>query len=189
MEAVDNHHLIRQAAAGDAEAFTRLVEEHYMLIYRTAYKWCGRREDAEDIAQDVCVKLPEKLSSYRGESKFTSWLYRITINTAKDYGRAKGRVSRQEVAFVEGFDAASDEPGAEEQLAAAQAYQHIHTLPEGIRDAVLLVFGEDMNHKQAAEALGCAETTVSWRIFQARKLLKPLMIERQGKPRKGAYAG
>jgi RNA polymerase sigma-70 factor (ECF subfamily) len=189
MELVDNDRLIRQAVGWDAEAFARLVEEHYMLIYKVAYKWCGRREDAEDVAQEVCIKLPEKLAGYRGEAKFTSWLYRITINAAKDYGRAKGRVNKREVAFVEGFDAASDEPGAEQKLIAAEAYQHIHTLPEGIRDAVLLVFGEDMNHKQAAEVLGCAETTVSWRIFQARKLLKPLMTEQQGKTRKGAYAG
>lgn len=188
MQATDNDDLIRQAAAGDAEAFARLVEEHYMLIYKVAYKWCGRREDAEDIAQDVCVKLPEKLASYRGEARFTSWLYRIVINASKDYGRAKSRVSRKEVAFADGFDAASDEPGAERKIIAAEAYRHIHTLPEGIRDAVLLVYGEDMNHRQAAEALGCAETTVSWRIFQARKLLKPLMTDRDT-TRKGAYAG
>lgn len=178
--------LVRQAAAGDAEAFSRLVEEHYMLIYKVAYKWCGRREDAEDIAQEVCMKLPEKLASFRGDAKFTSWLYRITINMAKDYGRAKTRVSSRETAFGEGFDAPSNEPGAEQKLIAAESYNYIHTLPEGIRDVVLLVFGEDMNHKQAAEVLGCAETTVSWRIFQARKLLKPLMQE-QGNTRKGAY--
>jgi len=189
MEPVTNDHLIKQAAAGDAEAFARLIEEHYMLIYKIAYKWCGRREDAEDIAQEVCIKLPEKLAGYRGDAKFTSWLYRITINAAKDYGRTRSRVNQREVAFVDGFDAASDEPGPEQKVIALEAYQHIHTLPEGIRDAVLLVFSEDMNHKQAAEALGCAETTVSWRIFQARKLLKPLLTERHGKTRKGAYAG
>lgn len=181
MEPLDNE-LIRQAAAGDAGAFARLVDGHYMLIYKVAYKWCGRREDAEDVAQEVCVRLPEKLASYRGEAAFTSWIYRMTINAAKDYCRAKGRVHRHETAFVEGFDAVSDEPGAERVMLAAEAYRHIHGLPEGIRDAVLLVFGEDMNHKEAARVLGCAETTISWRIFQARKLLKPLMSE-QGKER------
>src|SRR4051812_20359607 len=101
MEATDTDRLIRQAADGDADAFARLVEEHYMLIYKVAYKWCGRREDAEDVAQEVCIKLPEKLESYRFEAKFTSWLYRIVINAAKDYGRVKGRVATREVAFAE----------------------------------------------------------------------------------------
>ncbi|MBI1274665.1 sigma-70 family RNA polymerase sigma factor [bacterium] len=190
MEVMDNEHLVRLAAAGDAKAFARLIEENYMLIYKVAYKWCGRRDDAQDIAQEVCMALAAKLSGYRGEAKFTSWLYRVTINAAKDYCRARERVNNREIAFSEGFDAASDEVNAEQRLLAAESYRHIHGLPEGIRDAVLLVFGENMNHKQAAAILGCAETTISWRIFQARKLLKPLMTARPESPRTGnSHAG
>ncbi len=175
MEAEDTSDLIRQAAAGDATAFRRLAECHYMLVYKIAYKWCGRREDAEDIAQEVFIKLPEKLGLFRGEAGFTTWLYRLTINAAKDYGRKSGATARRELPFTEGFDAASDEPGAERKLIAAEAYGAIHALPPPVRDAVLLVFAEEMSHGQAAKVLGCAETTVSWRIFQARKLLKPMM--------------
>jgi len=166
--------LVRQAAAGDAAAFARLAEGHYLMVYKIAYKWCGRREDAEDIAQDVFVKLPEKLAGFRGEASFTSWLYRLTINAATDYYRTKGKAYTRELPFAEGFDAASDEIPADERIASRQAFAEIHRLPSDIKDAVLLVFAEGMSHKQAAEILGCAETTISWRIFQARKTLKGL---------------
>lgn len=179
MEQKDTQLLLRQAAGGDAAAFARLAEEHYLLVYKVAYKWCGRRENAEDIAQDVFMKLPEKLAGFRGEASFTSWLYRITINAAKDYARTTGRHSAREVAFAEGFDAPSDEVAADEQIASRQAFAQVHALPEAVRDAVLLVYAEGMNHKQAAKILGCAETTVSWRIFQARKLLKTALSEKK----------
>lgn len=170
--------LVAQAVSGDAAAYRRLCETYYMTVYKIAYKWTGRREDAEDVAQDVFIKLPSKLNSFRGESGFTTWLYRLTVNAAKDYYRTTGRAAKREVGFAEGFDAPSDEVAADDRLIAKEAFARIHRLPEPIRDAVLLVYAEDMNHKQAALVLGCAETTVSWRIFQARKLLKELGAER-----------
>jgi RNA polymerase sigma-70 factor (ECF subfamily) len=176
----DDQALITKAVGGNADAFSRLIERHYMTIYKIAYKWSGRREDAEDIAQEVCVALPLKLESFRGDSAFTTWLYRLVINAAKDYYRKAHR--KRETPFTEGFDAASDEPLIEEKMIAAQSFAVIHTLPEPIRDAVLLVFGEELSHKEAAKVLGCAETTISWRIFKARGLLK----EEQGKQ---TYAG
>lgn len=145
-----------------------------MTIYKSAYKWCGRREDAEDITQDVCVKLPKKLGSFKGDAAFTSWLYRLTINAAKDYYRTTAKAQTCELPFAEGFDAPSAEVAADEALAARQAMAKIHALPEPIRDAVLLVHAEGMSHKQAADILECAETTISWRIHKARKVLKGL---------------
>ncbi len=147
------------------------------MIYKVAYKWCGKREDAEDIAQNVCVKLPEKLAGFRAEASFTSWLYRITINAAKDYYRTTGKAQSREFGFAEGFDTASEEVAADDKMIAAESFAAIHQLPEPLRDAVLLVYAEEMSHKQAAEILECAETTISWRIFKARKLLKSLLKE------------
>ncbi len=107
----DDHALIRQAIGGDADAFSRLIERHYMTVYKIAYKWSGRREDAEDIAQEVCVALPDKLEGFRGDAAFTTWLYRIVVNAAKDYYRKAHR--KRETAFAEGFDAVGDEPSVE----------------------------------------------------------------------------
>jgi RNA polymerase sigma-70 factor (ECF subfamily) len=164
--------LIAQAAAGDAAAFARLVESSYPMIYAAAYKWCASREDAEDIAQEVCAKLPEKLGSFRAEARFSSWLYRVTLNAVHDYGRTAGRHRRRERPFAEGFDPASADIPADRQLAARRALAEIHALPAELRDALLLVYAEGLSHREAAQVLGCAETTVSWRIFRARGLLK-----------------
>ncbi len=148
-----------------------------MMIYRVAYKWAGRREDAEDIAQNVCMKLPEKLAGFRGEADFSSWLYRLTINAAHDYLRTTGKAQAREQPFAEDFDPPSGDIPADRRLAAKQAMMAIHQLPADLRDAVLLVYAEDKNHKEAARILGCAETTISWRIFQARKKLRAAGID------------
>ena len=65
--------LVVRAQNGDPEAFGELIEDHYDLIYRTAWKWCGNRADAEDIAQDVCVKLGQAIAGFDGRSAFSSW--------------------------------------------------------------------------------------------------------------------
>ena len=83
--------LIRAAQAGDADAFEALLEAHYDTLYRFAYKWSGNKADAEDITQQACLKLARALSSYRFQSAFTSWLYRVVVNCAKDWARAQGR--------------------------------------------------------------------------------------------------
>ena len=77
MNKTDTNALISQAVSGDADAFRCLAQRYYMTVYKIAYKWCGRREEAEDIAQEVFIKLPEKLESFRGEASFTTWLYRL----------------------------------------------------------------------------------------------------------------
>jgi RNA polymerase sigma-70 factor (ECF subfamily) len=66
--------LVRQAQAGDSAAFRALLKRDYGLVYKVAYAWCGRREDAQDIAQEVCLALARDLAGFRFQSSFTSWL-------------------------------------------------------------------------------------------------------------------
>lgn len=166
--------LAERARDGDRDAFARLVERHYDFIYRVAYRLTGRREDAEDVAQDVCARLGRAVKSYRGGSAFTTWLYALVMNAARDGLRRAKRESARDAAF--GVHAlvmgeAEDEPddGAERLWAA------VRELPDKQREAVMLVYGEGMNHAQAAELMAVAETTVSWHLHEARKRLKALM--------------
>jgi len=101
MEKISDQELAGAAALGDAAAFARLIERHYDMIFRVAYKWCGVREDAEDIAQDVCVKLGTVIHGYRAEAAFSSWLYRITLNAVRDFQRASRRRSENITALAE----------------------------------------------------------------------------------------
>lgn len=91
----DTDGLVRQARAGDVAAFERLVALHYRFIYKTAFRWLGHKSDAEDVTQWVCMRLANAMSSFDGRSKFTSWLYRVTLNAVRDLQRTHQRIGRQ----------------------------------------------------------------------------------------------
>lgn len=161
--------VIHAAIAGDRAAFAALFDRHYDLIYRVAFQYTRKQADAEDIAQETCVKLARKIHLYRFESKFTTWLYRLTLNTAKDWQRKAHR--RYETAWPEEFDVAAPATSPERNAIAHETLAAIEGLPRKLKAAVLLVFKDGLSHSQAADALGCAESTVSWRIHEARKVL------------------
>jgi RNA polymerase sigma-70 factor (ECF subfamily) len=165
--------LLARASAGDRTAFARLVEMHYDLIFRIAWRWSGSREDGEDIAQEVCIRLAKAIRGWRGEAAFTTWLYVLTMNAARDHGRRRARqmlLARavHVQALVEGAEAAADDP-------AEALWEAVRGLPEKQRDAVLLVHGEGLSHAAAAAAMGCSESTVSWHIHEARKRLRKML--------------
>jgi RNA polymerase sigma-70 factor (ECF subfamily) len=166
--------LIGLAKDGDRGAFGRLVERHYDFVHRVAWRWCGRKADAEDIAQDVCVRLGRAIRDYRGGGAFTTWLYAMTLNAARDHARRSARESARTEAY--GVHALISGEAPEEPDDQAEAlWAAVGKLPDKQRDAVLLVYGEGLSHAAAAEAMAISETTVSWHIHEAKKRLKVLM--------------
>lgn len=173
MEASDAE-LIGQAQQGDRAAFGLLVERHYDFVYRVAWRWCGRKSDAEDIAQEVCARLGKAIRTYHGSGVFTTWLYSLTLNAARDLMRKTARESAKTEAF--GVQALiSGEAIAEPEDQAETLWAAVRKLPDKQRDAILLVYGEGLTHAAAADAMACAEATVSWHIHEAKKRLKTLM--------------
>ncbi len=172
MDIYNDIKLVQLSVKGDGRAFEHLVKRHYMTVYKVSYKWCGVKEDAEDITQEVFVKLARKLKTFGQKSSFKTWLYRITINTAKDFVRkcATNRVREATFAFEQGSN--NPAPLKDEHLDAARLYKELGKLPEKQKTAVLMVFGEGFSHKETAQVLECPEATVSWRIFQAKKKLR-----------------
>ncbi len=170
----DTGSLIAVAQAGDRVAFGMLIERHYDLIFRTAYKWSGHRSDAEDITQDVCVKIGAALMRFDGRSAFATWVYKITLNAVRDMQRSRSRQGRQARALAEvspgEFPSEQEEATLTRELWAA-----VRRLPEKQRDAVLLIYAEDLNHAAAADIMGCREATVSWHIHEAKKALRGLL--------------
>lgn len=166
--------LIRQVKAGDTQAFERLISEHYRFIFKTAFRWLGHKSDAEDVTQSVCMRLADAILRFDGRSKFTSWLYTITLNAVRDLQRSRTRQGRQvdAVAAVTRDDIAPDQ---EDQLRVNDIWRIVRQLPEKQRDAVMLVFGEQLSQAEAAVIMGCKEVTVSWHIHNARKALKDLL--------------
>ena len=171
----DDKDLIRNARRGDADAFEALVNKYYDTMFRMAFKWCGRRSDAEDITQEACLKLARGIQSFKGDSAFTSWLYRLVINTAKDWYKSNNR----HPSSSDGLETATLAAKAEDQLYAREVLAEIYKLPEGEKDALLLVMSEGLSHKEAGVVLGCKESTISWRIHEARKKLGALLDKEQ----------
>ena len=174
IEEASDQELIGRAGDGDRAAFGQLVERHYDFVYRVAYRWCGRKADAEDIAQEVCARLGRSIRSYRGGAAFTTWLYALTLNAARDMMRKSARETVKVQAFgvhmLIGGEAIPEPDTQAERLWAA-----VRELPDKQRDAVLLVYGEGLSHAAAADAMACAEATVSWHIHEAKKRLKLLV--------------
>ena len=166
--------LVVRARNGDPEAFSELIEDHYDRIYRTAWRWCGNRSDAEDIAQEVCVKIGQAIGRFDGRSAFSSWVYRITINAARDLLRARQSRGRQASAYAE-FASSDQEAEQEMAVTTSQVWDAVRTLPDKQRDAVLLVYAEELSHAEAAAIMGIKEATVSFHVHEARKTLRGLL--------------
>ena len=175
MDIYDDIELVKLSVDGNSEAYVQLVKRHYMTVFRASYKWCGIKEDAEDITHEVFIKLAQKLKTFRQKSSFKTWLYRITINTAKDFYRKQSIKHTYETAFALERNADNPTPLRNEHLNSIRLYKVLNKLPEKQKSAILLVFAEGLNHREAAQVLKCSETTVSWRIFQARIKLKKFM--------------
>jgi len=166
--------LVGLARDGDRRAFAALVERHYDFIHRVAWRWSGNRADAEDVAQEVCARLGKAIRSWKGGGAFTTWLYALTLNAARDNGRKNAREAAKTEAFgvhaLIGGEAAEDSDDRAERL-----WEAVRRLSDKQRDAVLLVYGEGLGHAAAADVMACSEATVSWHIHEAKKRLKVLM--------------
>ena len=160
-----------RAAQGDGRAFEALIARHYDRVHALAWKFTGGPPDSEDLAQDVCLALGRKIRSFRGEARFTTWLYQVVLNAARDGMRRQKTRAAAAAAFAEvdemrrGADA--DRAAQAEWLRAA-----LRELKPDLRETAVLVLDEGLSHAEAAEILEVAESTVSWRLMEIRKALK-----------------
>ena len=166
--------LVERAVVGDREAFETLLRRHYDRIHRVAWRLTGSRSHAEDIAQDVCCTLVEKIGGFKGEAKFTTWLMCIVVNACRDHRRRGLTLARlrDHLSVLADLAARPDGRDAYRRSWLASALAQLDPL---LRDTVALVVGEDLTHAEAARALGVAESTVSWRMHEARRQLTPQM--------------
>lgn len=172
MATAGDEELAKAAARGDRAAFAALIERHYDRIHRLAWRWTGSRTAAEDVAQEVCVKLAGAIRGFRGDSAFSTWVYRIAFTTAADHLRAGQRLRTLEPSQMMSLVEATASEDPESEVMGVELWRAVRALPGQQRDAVLLVYGEDMSHAEAAAIMGCTEKTVSWHLHEARKRLK-----------------
>ena len=132
----------------------------------------GSLADAEDLAQETFIRAYEQIGGFRGASKFSTWLYRIAVNTCLNWRQSEAR-RFQLAAHAAGEISARPADGGNlpgDQANAVQAA--LLKLPAKQRAAIVLTIYDGLNHAEAARVLGCSETTVSWRVFAAKRKLK-----------------
>jgi RNA polymerase sigma-70 factor (ECF subfamily) len=174
LRTADDSDLVTRAAAGDAAAFHALVERHRGMVYRIAYQFAGNHHDAEDIAQDVFVKVYRSLEGFRHDAQLTSWLYRIAMNACIDHKRRQspaGWAPFTEDAELRMLNTPEEAPGPEERAYGGQIgavlEAEIARLPPGQRLVFTMRHHEGLKLSEIAGALGLAEGTVKRQLHAA----------------------
>jgi len=174
--------LIVQLQQGDEQAFKKLVDEWQDMVYNTAVSIVQNEDDADDITQDVFVQVYQSVSSFKGDSKFSTWLYRIVISKALDHVKKKKRKKR--FAFVQSlFGTASEEeihpeefnhPGVlmENRERAAELFKAMQLLPDNQRIAFTLHKLEAQRHQDIAAIMNISVTAVESLIARAKGNLR-----------------
>ncbi len=152
------------------EAFIR---EHQRMIFSLCYRMTGSMADAEDLTQETFIVAHQQMNQFRAQAQVSSWLYRIGINRCLNWQK---RQERQRKLHEERGQRRELEGRTSED---ARVQEALMQLAPDERAAVALVIFDGLKHAEAAQALGCAETTVSWRIFNARRKLKKILSERK----------
>lgn len=177
---MDELRAIAQAKKGDADAFAFLVETYETSVYRLALRMCGNAHDAEEVAQEAFVAAWKGMPAFRGESKFSSWLYQLTTNAAIDFLRREKR-HRATTPIEDEVDLAA--PGTPQQAAEAaevrQALQQaLDTLTPEHREIFLLRQMRQLSYEEIGQLLGLEAGTVKSRLSRAKKQLREILTKK-----------
>src|SRR5690348_3643494 len=179
--------LVAHSIGGDAESFNQLIRRWERPIYALAYRVIGREEDARDVCQETFLRAFRALGGFRGQSKFSSWLYRITLNLCRDWIRRQRRapvsqmpedVDVAEIVAADGPVESIEDLVARRELSAVVEVA-MAGLPEEQRTAIILKEYHGMTFQEIAELQGCPLSTVKTRLYQGLSVLRR-QLERNG---------
>ena len=184
--------LVRRVQQGDKKAFDVLVLKYQQRIAKLVSRYVRDQDEVLDVTQEAFIKAYRALANFRGDSAFYTWLYRIAINTAKNYLVSQGRrppatdVDAEEATYMGGGERLSDGDTPEQLVQRDEVerviYQTIDGLPEDLRTAITLREMEGLSYEEIATTMDCPVGTVRSRIFRAREAieakLKPLLESR-----------
>lgn len=178
---VSDEELVERSIAGDTDSFNQLILRWERPIYALAYRQIGREEDARDVVQDAFLRAFRALPGFKGQAKFSSWLYRITLNLCRDWLRRQRRAPF--VPTPEGVDDVADmatpdlaAESIEDVVTRKNLSQHVaramRLLPEEQRSAILLKEYHGLTFQEIAELQGCPLSTVKTRLYQGLTVLR-----------------
>lgn len=162
--------LVRACQQGDMRAFEQLFCLCRDAVFRLAYRFTGNRDDAEDLTQDIFMKVFEHIGSFRCESSFATWLYRLAVNTCLNFKRDTKSAESLGIAD-ELEDTTNPEAVCERMELQRQIEAEIAALPSPLRVAFILVVLEGMPYRDAAQILNLSIDAVRMRVSRARQIL------------------
>jgi RNA polymerase sigma-70 factor (ECF subfamily) len=179
--------LVARSRGGDVDSFNQLILRWERPIYALAYRVIGREEDARDVCQEAFLRAFRALPGFKGEAKFSSWLYRITLNLCRDWIRRQRRApvlqipedtDPHELAAERGAVESIEDLAARRELTAV-VEQAMAALPDEQRTAIILKEYHGMTFQEIAELQGCPLSTVKTRLYQGLAVLRR-SLERNG---------
>lgn len=186
---ISDQQLVERVQQGDKNAFNLLVLKYQSKVISLISRYVRNQADVADVAQEAFIKAYRALPNFRGESAFYTWLYRIAVNTAKNYLVSQGRrapandVDVEDAEYYEGSDALKEFASPERLMLSDEIkkviFDTLETLPEELRMAISLRELDGMSYEDIAIVMECPVGTVRSRIFRAReaidKKLQPLL--------------
>jgi RNA polymerase sigma-70 factor (ECF subfamily) len=174
--------LVLRSQQADPAAFEELVRQHQRMIHALTFRMTGSLADAEDLAQETFLRAYQQIGSFRGASKFSTWLYRIAMNICLNWRQSETRRCHLYAQAAGEFSTQHADQGNFPADQAAEVQAALLKLPAKQRAAIVLTIYDGLNHAEAAHVLSCSETTVSWRVFAARRKLKRLLTAGRSAP-------
>jgi len=178
MTMADDAVLVRQCLAGDTSAFDVLVERHRRQVYQVCYRFVNNHEDASDLAQDAFLRAYRALHTFKGNSAFSTWLYRVAVNVCLNRVSAK-QAPTEPLDQREHQDVRGELPDREvlRQERAATVRAAIARLPKKQRATMILRMYHELPHDEIAAILGSSVGAVKANFFHALANLKKLLLE------------
>lgn len=188
-EQFTDQQIVERVQRGDKNAFALLVTKYQHKVAHLVARYVKNSGDVADVTQEAFIKAYRALPNFRGDSAFYTWLYRIAVNSAKNYLVAQGRkppandVDADEADFYDGSDALKEQNSPERSLMSEQLekvlFDTVEQLPEDLRMAITLRELEGLSYEDIANVMDCPVGTVRSRIFRAReaidKVLNPML--------------
>jgi RNA polymerase sigma-70 factor (ECF subfamily) len=172
--------LVARARLGDRAAFGELIERHWAAVYRAARAALGSDAEADDVAQEACLTAYRRLTGFRGDASFKTWLLTITWHQAMNRRRLVSRwwrvLAPNGSGTAQDGERASGERSAEQAIADRQLHAAIHAeilaLSPSLRDALLLALTGEHSYEEIGAMLQAPVGTVKWRVSEARRVIK-----------------
>lgn len=176
MSADRERQLICEVQEGSHDAFRELVELHMRRVYDVAYGFVNDHDDAEDVTQEVFVKVYHSINAFRLDSGFSTWLYRITANTSLDRVKQRRRARAKVIPMEQAADhAGSAQPDMDSMDTSAHIERALHELPTLQRAVVILRHMDGFSTRQVSDILRCSEGTVKTHLHRGLKKMRKLL--------------